>query len=240
MKKPVDYDKRLKTRCFLNQWKKQKEANCIAIGGMIAAGKSTLVNALSEKYGFEPVYELSNNKDDLMYILLQKMYEREEKVAESVCQLQFILNRYERYKEGNTANTNIVKIFDRSIFEDRLFAFHNLLDQPSVFEYYERLWREKVNELVYNVGTPKLYVILDIEWDLFVKRLYERSRDIEINNFEKNKLYFQLLNQSYSQYLKNICDAYRIPYLVVDASKPLTEKMNIIMNKLKTLNIHNS
>ena len=33
---------------------------------MIAAGKSTLVNALSEKYGFEPVYELSNNKDDLM------------------------------------------------------------------------------------------------------------------------------------------------------------------------------
>ena len=168
------------------------------------------------------------------------MYEREEKVAESVCQLQFILNRYERYKEGNTTNTNIVKIFDRSIFEDRLFAFHNLLDQPSVFEYYERLWREKVNELVYNVGTPKLYVILDIKWDLFVKRLYERSRDIEINNFEKNKLYFQLLNQSYSQYLKNICDAYRIPYLVVDASKPLTEKMNIIMNKLKTLNIHNS
>ena len=207
---------------------------------MIAAGKSTLVNALSEKYGFEPVYELSNNKDDLMYILLQKMYEREEKVAESVCQLQFILNRYERYKEGNTTNTNIVKIFDRSIFEDRLFAFHNLLDQPSVFEYYERLWREKVNELVYNVGTPKLYVILDIKWDLFVKRLYQRSRDIEINNFEKNKLYFQLLNQSYSQYLKNICDAYRIPYLVVDASKPLTEKMNIIMNKLKTLNIHNS
>ena len=80
MKKPVDYDKRLKTKCFLNQWKKQKEANCIAIGGMIAAGKSTLVNALSEKYGFEPVYELSNNKDDLMYILLQKMYEREEKI----------------------------------------------------------------------------------------------------------------------------------------------------------------
>lgn len=217
--------------------KPQKIANCVAIGGMISAGKTTISEELVKRYGFTFVPELSNDESDLMHVLLKKMYEREA-IANSVCQLQFILGRYEKYKDSNlAAKENETLVFDRTIFEDRLFAFHNMLDEPSVYEYYERLWRDKVQELLYNVGTPKLYIILTMDWKLFKERIFKRNRKIEIDNFVQNENYFKLLNDTYLPYLKNICNSYSIPYIVIDTSIPLEEKLNIIDKELKELKI---
>lgn len=233
-----DYEKRFKERCVLHEFKKQKEANCIAVGGMISAGKSTIVESIVKKYDFEPVYELSNDPQDLMYILLDRMYQREI-IAESVCQLQFLLNRFERYKNAIVKNKNTKpKVFDRTIFEDRLFAFHNMLDQPTVYEYYEKLWRDQVNQLIYEIGTPKMYFILKINWDKFLERLYKRNRNIEIKNFKKNEAYFKLLNKGYVEYLTSVCAAYRIPYTVIDVSdKDVDTTMKEIDKILKKIGI---
>lgn len=234
MKVPKDYNKRFKERCVLHEYKKQVEANAIAVGGMISAGKSTIVERLVKEYGFEPVYELSSDPNDLMNILLDKMYQREQ-IAESVCQLQFLLNRFTRYKNCITQSKNpAVKVFDRTIFEDRLFAFHNMLNQPTVYEYYEKLWRDQVNQLVYEVGTPKLYIILKLDWDKFLERLYKRNRPVEIKNFKKNETYFKLLNKGYIEYLTSVCAAYRIPYIVIDvADLTVEQEMKIIAKELK-------
>ena len=234
MKEPKDYEKRFKTRCVLHSYKKPIEANAIAVGGMISAGKSTIVENLVKKYGFEPVYELSDDPNDLMNILLDKMYQREQ-IAESVCQLQFLLNRFTRYKNCIMNSKNpATKVFDRTIFEDRLFAFHNMLNIPTVYEYYEKLWRDQVNELVYEVGTPKLYIILKLDWDKFLERLYKRNRAVEIKNFKKNELYFRLLNKGYIEYLTSVCAAYHIPYLVIDvADKTVEQEMEIIDKELR-------
>ncbi len=238
MKVPKDYNKRFKTRCVLHNYKKQVEANAIAVGGMISAGKSTIVERIVKDYGFEAVYELSNDPNDLMNILLDKMYQREQ-IAESVCQLQFLLNRFQRYKNCiKTSKNPAVKVFDRTIFEDRLFAFHNMLDQPTVYEYYEKLWRDQVNQLVYEIGTPKLYIILKLDWDKFLERLYKRNRSVEIKNFKKNETYFRLLNKGYIEYLTSVCAAYRIPYVVIDvADKTVDEEMKIIDKILRTRKI---
>lgn len=232
MKEPKDYQKRFKEKCLVQLFKQQKEANCIAVGGMISAGKSTIVERIVKTYKFEPIYELSNDPNDLMYILLERMYQREV-IAESVCQLQFILNRHNRYKEGLKTNPKITKVFYRTIFEDRLFAFHNMLSQPTVYEYYEKLWRDQVNELIYNVGTPKLYIILSISWNVFKERIYKRNREIEIKNFRKNEQYFKLLNKGYVAYLTSVCAAYRIPYIIIDVdNKTIDEEMAIIHDEL--------
>lgn len=234
MKVPKDYKKRFKTKCILHSFKKQKEANAIAIGGMISAGKSTVVENLVKKYGFEPVYELSSDPNDLMNILLDKMYQREI-IAESVCQLQFLLNRFQRYKECILSSNNpSIKVLDRTIFEDRLFAFHNMLDQPTVFEYYEKLWRDQVNQLVYEIGVPKLYIILKLDWDHFLERLYKRNRSVEIKNFKENEAYFKLLNRGYVEYLTSVCATYSIPYVVIDVSdKTIEQEIEIIDKILK-------
>lgn len=232
-----EYEKRFKERCVMKEFKKQKEANCIAVGGMISAGKSTIVEAIVKKYGFEPVYELSNDPQDLMYILLDRMYQREI-IAESVCQLQFLLNRFERYKKALEKDDGITKVYDRTIFEDRLFAFHNMLDQPTVYEYYEKLWRDQVNQLIYEIGTPKMYFILKINWAKFLERLYKRNRNIEIKNFKKNEAYFKLLNKGYVEYLTSVCAAYRIPYVVIDVSdKDVLQTMKEIDKVLKKIGL---
>lgn len=234
MRVPKDYQKRFETRCVLHEYKKQKEANAIAVGGMISAGKSTIVENLVKKYGFEPVYELSNDPNDLMNILLDKMYQREQ-IAESVCQLQFLLNRFTRYKNCILNSKNpAIKVFDRTIFEDRMFAFHNMLSQPTVYEYYEKLWKEQVNQLVYEIGTPKLYIILKLDWDKFLERLYKRNRSVEIKNFKKNETYFRLLNSGYIEYLTSVCATYRIPYVIIDvADKTVEQELAIIDKELK-------
>ena len=118
--------------------KKQKEANCIVIDGMSASGKTTLVNEIAKVFRFLPIFELTNDKKDLTNILLEKMYRRNE-VAEGVCQLHFLLDRFEKYKKNNITFANKIKVFDRSIFADRLFAYVNLVTQPNVFSYYEKL-----------------------------------------------------------------------------------------------------
>ena len=225
-----------KKKCLLHEIRRPLESNCIVIGGMVSSGKSTIVERLSKQFNFIPYYELPNDKNNLMYILLDRMYKREE-VASSVCQLQFLLYRFSCYRDGLKKNKETIKIFDRSIFEDRLFAFFNMLDQPNVFEYYEKLWRDKINELLYVVGVPKLHVILSVDWETFKECLFKRNREIEIKNFEKNKNYFYMLNECYVEYLKNICDTYFIPYVVIDARQPVDEEIKIIQQKLIELKI---
>ena len=232
------YLKRFNENCLMHGFKKQKEANAIAVGGMISTGKSTIVERLAKVFGFEPIYELSDDPNDLMNILLDKMYQREP-IANSVCQLHFLLNRFKLYKQS-ILNSKIkkTKVFDRTIFEDRLFAFHNMLDEPSVYEYYEKLWKEQVNQLVYEIGTPKLYIILEVTWEKFLERLYKRNRSIEIKNFKKNEVYFKLLNNGYVKYLTSICATYRIPYIIVDATnKTINQEIEFIKNELYNMKI---
>ena len=138
MQKAKKHLKKLNQIISIATEKKQKEANCIVVDGMSASGKTTLVNEIAKIFGFHPIFELTNDKWDLTNILLEKMYRRNE-VAEGVCQLHFLLDRFKKYKKNNGTFLNKVKVFDRSIFADRLFAYTNLVTQPSVFSYYEKL-----------------------------------------------------------------------------------------------------
>lgn len=227
MQKAKKHLKKLNQIISIATEKKQKEANCIVVDGMSASGKTTLVNEIAKIFGFHPIFELTNDKRDLTHILLEKMYRRNE-VAEGVCQLHFLLDRFKKYRKNNGTFLNKVKVFDRSIFADRLFAYTNLVTQPSVFSYYEKLWLDKVNELIYSIGLPKLYIILRIDWQTFKKRILKRNRKMEIENFAKNKDYFYFLLLIYEKYLVQICQAYSIPYVIIDAKKKLSEKIKEI------------
>ena len=48
---------------------------------------------------------------------------------------------------------------------------------------------------------------------------------MEIENFAKNKDYFYFLLLIYEKYLVQICQAYSIPYVIIDAKKNLNEKI---------------
>lgn len=213
--------------------KKIKVSNSIVVGGMIAFGKSTLAERLHQVLeNSNIVYEL-NDEDQLMHLLLEKMYERKNNTLYgSVFQLYFVLNRFDNYKNG--CNSKNITIFDRSIFEDWLFAHENIV-RPSVFSYYDSLWKDVANELIYEYGVPKLYVILTGDWELFKKRLFQRNRPVEIENFEKNKTYFKKLLEIYEDYMVNVCKDFGIDYLLVDAHKSTDEILQIVLEKVNTI-----
>lgn len=215
------------------KFKNIKVSNSIVIGGMIAFGKSTLAEAFHKSLkNSRVIYEL-DDKDNLMMLLLDKMYQRtNNNLYGSLFQLYFVLNRFDNFK--NNCNHESLTIFDRSIFEDWLFASLNI-DKPSVFNYYNSLWESVCNELIYHHGVPKLYVILDGDWELFKARVYHRNRAVEIENFAKNELYFQHLLSIYKNYLIGVCQDFGIEYLVLDANLGIDEKVALVEKKLKEI-----
>ena len=216
----------------MDEFKKIKLSNIIAIGGMIAAGKTTLVNDLAKELSCNVLLELDDN-DNIQKSLLKGLYEKQN-IAASVFQLYFFLKRFSNYNE--VANKNLLTIVDRTIFEDRLFAHQNMANDPIVFSFYDNMWKEKINELIYSVGVPKLYIIIDISWDLFVERLFKRDRKVETDNFKENEMYFKSLISNYVDFLEKTCKAYGINYLKLDANLTNDEKIKLIKNELKRIN----
>ena len=127
-----------------------KVANAIAIGGMIGAGKSTLTRELGKKLNADVIFELNEN-DELQNLLLKRLYEGDETSAIAF-QVYFFCSRFDNYRKG-VLNHNL-SVFDRTIFEDRLFAHQNMTTDPIMFGFYDSMWHEKTKELIYSVGVP--------------------------------------------------------------------------------------
>lgn len=211
-------------------FQKIKVANAIAIGGMIGAGKSTLTRALGNNLNADVIYELNEN-DELQNILLKRLYEGDETSAIAF-QVYFFCTRFENYRQG--VLNHKLSVFDRTIFEDRLFAHQNMTADPIMFGFYDAMWHDKTKELIYSVGVPKLYIILDLKWDEFKERIFKRGRDSEIDNFSVNEPYFRSLHNVYVDYLVKTCQIYGINYLILDSSLPTEKQVDIIMDKIKS------
>ena len=221
------------TEKLKSNFQRIKVGNAIAIGGMIGAGKSTLSRALGQKLEASVVYELNEN-DELQNLLLKKLYEG-DKTSAIAFQVYFFCSRFDNYCNG--VNNNRISVFDRTIFEDRLFAHQNMTSDPIMFGFYDSMWHDKTKELIYSVGVPKLYIILDIKWEDFKKRLFERGRKSETDNFDQNEPYFRSVHRIYTEYLVNVCQVYGINHIVLDATIPTDTQVEMIMAKIKNENL---
>ena len=209
-----------------------KYSNIIVVGGAIAAGKSSLVNSLP----YIHVQELDPD-DELQKVLLSKMYEGDE-IASQVFQLDIMLTRFDKYKKAS--KTNKTYVFDRMIFEDKLFALMLFGDKKHVWEYYNSIWEDKVHEIIHEIGIPKMYILLSISWDNFKERIFKRNRKAEIENFQKNKLYFKKLLDMYDDFIIKQLNIYKIPYIVVDTNnKNKDEVLLFVKNKLEQKGMFN-
>ena len=189
----------------------QKFSNSIAIGGMVASGKSSLVGALP----LVPVQELNSN-DELQNVLMKQMYEG-NKIAAQVFQLDMMLLRSDKYKK--MANLENSHVFDRMIFEDKLFAYLNFSHLENVYEYYSSIWEDKVEEVINEVGIPKVYILLSINWETFKERIMKRGRKSEVDSFSNNEKYFKKLLKLYDPFVTNLLSKYKIPFIIIDTNK---------------------
>ena len=72
---------------------------------------------------------------------------------------------------------------------------------------------------------PDLYIILDVDWENFESRVMLRGRSQEIENFEKNKGYFESLLSEYTHKIASQCSVYGIPYVIINTSNKTEEQV---------------
>jgi deoxyadenosine/deoxycytidine kinase len=177
----------------------------IAVGGMIASGKSTLVKNMSE-YWKMPVLQEFDPNDKVFSTLLGWLYEGKENV-EMLLQIYFLHKSYTaKLKSGHNV------IVDRHIIEHWLFGQTNLAKYPEILNMYNGLFHQYMN----SIDHPDFYLILDVDWDTFKERIMKRGREQEIENFGRNEAYFKRLMKDYVEKLVAQCVIYDIPFYVLD------------------------
>lgn len=182
----------------------------IAVGGMIASGKTTLAEMLGKSMNLPVLYEFEND-DKVFDKMLEWQYQGLPNTS-FLLQIYFIHNLYQRQKELDSP----LYIADRDLIEHAIFAELNLKHDVDSYLLYRNLYLE----LLTKMRQPDLYIILDISWEEFMKRITARSRKAEMKNF--NEEYFRSLHKTYIEKLVQQCERYYIPYIVinVDDLKP--------------------
>ena len=198
-----------------------KEANLVIIGGTVAAGKSTLVEALSKATGWPAIPELREG-DKIQEIILQKLYEG-SRIHLATVQYYFISNRYRQYKE--ISNNLVTSILDRGIWEDWIFSKLLMRTEPKSYEHYKKLWRTTIEKVLTQFGKPKAYIYVQVDWETFKTRIYTRSREAEVANFAKNENYFRELLQEYQDHFVEILREWDIEPIIIDSRKLNKEEM---------------
>lgn len=180
----------------------------IAIGGMIASGKSTLVDNLSKTLNIPAMKEFES--DDVVFNTILKWLYEGVKDVEMLLQFYFLHNHWSSQKEYKDS-----VIVDKHIIENLIFAHEHLSHNLELLNIYEGLFSQYVK----NVHKPDLYIILEIDWNTFKERINRRGRQQEIDNFDNNTEYFKRLLSTYVSKLVEQCKKQDITYYVLNTSQ---------------------
>lgn len=196
----------------------------IAIGGMIAAGKSTVVSKLGRQLNM-PVMTEFEKDDEVFDQLLNWLYQGKQDV-EMLLQLYFLHQHWTRQKAIPNAC-----IIDRDIIEHWIFAQTNLVGKPEVMNMYNGLFYQYYGQ----IKKPDIYFILDVTFEVMLDRIKQRSRKQEVENLEKNIPYLRNLHKDYTKKLASQCHIHNIPCHTIDVNSVSADAaVEIIQQFLKT------
>lgn len=196
----------------------------VAIGGMIASGKSTLVRKLGAALDV-PFMDEFAKEDPVFNTLLKWLYEGMEDV-EMLLQIYFL---HKHWKTQKTYDDNV--IIDRHMIEHWLFAQKNIQDK-TIKNFYNGVFSAYMND----VKAIDLYIILDVSWETFEDRLKKRGRQQEIDNFDANIPYFKTLLKDYVKLLEAQCLIHDVPHVIIDANQDDKTVMDVALSHIKALN----
>lgn len=172
----------------------------IAVEGSIGVGKSSLVEALAQRFDSAKVMESIENP------FLADFY-NDRQGAAFQAQLFFLLSRYRQLIDLAQQDLFSRLVIADYVFEkDKIFAYLNLTDDELLI--YDKLF----SLLEANVPRPDLVIYLQAGNDVLMERIRKRNREVEANLAEK---YIAEVNRSYNHYFFHY-DA--TPLLVVNTS----------------------
>ena len=141
--------------------------NLIILEGGIAAGKTTLLKALAEQYGFFAIEEPVVNNP-----FLELFYADPPKYAYPF-QMWFLEQRIGHYRQATEFamnNPQTIVILDRSVFSDYVFALNGYKD-GIISEEQFGCYMEKYTAAVTELPQPSAMLYLDVPPEVCLYRI---------------------------------------------------------------------
>lgn len=177
-----------------------RELNYLVIEGNIGAGKTSLVNLLTEDLNSKAIYEQFEDNP-----FLPKFYHNPERYSFSL-ELSFLADRYKQHKE-ELANRDIfspLSIADYYFSKSLIFAGITLEND----EY--KLYRQLYTIIHQNLPRPDLYVYLHSPVEKLLENIKNRGRYYEKNISGE---YLKNLQEGYFEYMRTSQD---MRFLIID------------------------
>jgi len=198
----------------------------IVIAGNIGAGKTTLVEILSNRLGFSPFYEPHEENP-----YLADFYEDMESWSFH-SQVYFLTRRLKIHKELLLAEGSVVQ--DRSVYEDAEIFARNLFLQGDFSTRDYSVYQDLYHILASLLPPPNLMVYLRASVDTLMQRIAKRGREYEMGI---SREYLARLNDLYEDWM-NAFD--QCPVLIINSddldlvSKPehIDQVVGWVQNKL--------
>ena len=197
----------------------------IIVEGMTASGKSTVVQLLSERLGFDVMPEEFRDQHDLL-----SRFHHDRRWAFPM-QLNFLVTRFAQYL---CASEEDKYIMDRSIFGDKVYAslyYKQGYFKDSQFGCYLTLY----DSLLKYTKAPRLLILVHCPFEEIMRRIHERGREDEIAAGEE---YWRALYGAYAPFIDFVKMEMDIPnFLVLDLSDPnfirTPERVEHFLNEVK-------
>ena len=200
----------------------------IAVSGIIGVGKSTLSKELGNSLNAEVYYEPVETNE-----YLESFYKDMKKYSFPM-QIYLLNHRFKQHQQMIWSGKNVIQ--DRSIYEDVIFA--KMLREDGLmeeldFQTYRFLFQNMCNFL----HRPDIIVYLDVEPEIALQRIINRSRNCEIGITLE---YLRALKKGYEDWLDDISD--RIQVIKVDwnefgTTDDIVKKINEKIQKKKGLTL---
>lgn len=164
----------------------------IAIVGNIGAGKTTLTELLAKNYGWEPVYETTENNP-----YLEDFY-RDMKRWSFNLQIYFLNSRFQQITEIQQSQKSIIQ--DRTIYEDAYIFAENLHDMGLMTSRDYENYRAIFDNITAFIRPPDLLIYLRASVPTLVNNIQRRGREYEIGI---RLDYLSKLNEKYEKWIEN-------------------------------------
>ncbi|EIN14847.1 Deoxyguanosine kinase [Mycoplasmopsis agalactiae 14628] len=208
----------------------------IGISGMISSGKSTLVKKLSDYYPNSIYIEEFSENDPVFNTFLRWCYEKQPNtdIAFQSFLVESLTDSFHKQKDKfakTNDSQNSHMFLDRFILEHYIFAAATLnKKKKKYFEAFDKLF----NHIYDPSCNPDFALFIDINWETFKSRIFQRGRKVEIDNFYENEEYFKYLHKIYKETFIDLAIKYNIPYEIIDSNnKSDTDVFNEAVSKIK-------
>lgn len=147
------------------------EKRYIAVAGNIGAGKSSLVDFLTNKYDIKPFFEPNEENP-----YLENFYADMERWAFQ-SQVYFLTAKFRLHQELDRNPHSVVQ--DRTLWEDAEIFAENLYQQGTMDERDYRTYRHLYESIRHQIRPPDLMIYLRCPVRAVRKRIASRGREME-------------------------------------------------------------